>query len=1538
MCSVPRIEGGQVASGLLQFAVAFVVRNENSPNLFDFLVTPCESRRRGCDTALDMTIGSYDFRSLRQWRGSQNQAFEELCYQLRDPTPDGTELFKTGSPDGGLEWYVNFRNGVQWGWQAKFTFDIDTLLTLMERSLKTVVEKRPKCRRLTFCIPFDLPDAPGNGQRKSARQKFEGRKKRWRDRIPGANRVRIALWSEGELLERLVGHPSQRGMEWFFWDREVFSPKWCAQRVEKTVQEAGERYSPELHVDLPIAFALEGLALSEAYRQRFRTLRGAVVKASSRIEISRYTGIGVTTQLRNLVRSLAEWQHKVPTCMKLPKRLDPAPLLHLTHTCYDAANAAYPHDPPREQQGKETKHQTHTYLHSSLQHDLDRLTRALQDFEDLLQSSATEAAFHSALLLTGEAGQGKTHLFCDAAKRAVDTGWPAIVILGGRLSGHHIWSEVAEQLGLGEIGSERLIGAMQAAAEASNAPFLLLLDALNDAAEPTAWQAELPSLLAEIAQNPWISLAVSVRSTFLPVVLPADGLSRIAKVEHPGFEGRELESTERFFDAFGLEQPRIPLLTPEFTNPLFLKLYCEGLKGLGLSAPPVGEDHISDVFERYLAWKETRIVSRLRLDPVTRPFEDAIDAFSEALAHENCDSLAHDRSAQIINNFAPKLHQWPDTLFGQLLNEGVLTTDVAWHADTTEPVNVIRFTYQRFADYRVGSALLKPLNCDPARLVEALAAGKPLQERLLKAPAGWIEALAVQIPERFNIELLDAAQWRMKTFTRRQWDRAFVRSIAARRPSAVTTRSRELLRKVQQRSPGLHKLVLETILAVAPCPGHPFNADWLHNVLKSWSMPTRDVAWSIPTYFAFDNGGVLDRLIRWSARGPYPDCPDEVIELVAVPLVWTFTSPNRRMRDYLTKALTQLLSGSLSVLPSLIRRFDGVNDPYVVERLAVVSHGAVLCGGGAAPKAAVAAAQELKRVALADAQVPNVITRDAVRGIYEWCARHDLIDKRTYAEVLPPYGAVPPVKPRTKKQLERAYDRGKYDRQGNYIRSPYGALFGSIFDMGDFGRYVVEPEVRQFTQYPLSQPRPAKRKVRVRRPDKRKLAELEATLSTDQVALKKKEPSRFVDSLNEQRQRLLLEALDPHPARDTKATYPAELAQRWIFERVLALGWTPERFDDFERTYLRDWGYSAHRGERFGKKYQWIALRELVARIADNFHIDRMTNGFEDQLVTYEEPWQFFGRDIDPTLPPPLRKRNEDGSFELSAKFASDDEVWWTPPGPSYRRDDPPVGEGWAVGTDDIPQFEPLVRRKDRSGTRWVVLHAYYHWDDEVSEDEESHSRRSRHLWSHIYSWLVQPADRNALVSYLERHSLFGRWMPEGCGHTDAAYLGELPWAKVANEYPDSWRKIPQSDDLAAPMELQVYPTWAEYLWEVSALDRSIEDSVHAWFPAPVLFEAGELSWVPGTCEWCKRDGPPVAQYREGSSHSALLVREDWLKRTLRKTGHSIVFGWLGEKRLLGADFRGIVGDWTQIDAIASLVDKKWSFGKRRLKRCSVSK
>ena len=153
-----------------------------------------------------------------------------------------------------------------------------------------------------------------------------------------------------------------------------------------------------------------------------------------------------------------------------------------------------------------------------------------------------------------------------------------------------------------------------------------MIDALNESENPRAWQDELPGLLAEVAQNPWISIGVSVRSTYQEIALPTDGLSDIAEVDHQGFAGYELEATEQFFSAFGLAQPGMSLLAPEFTNPLFLKLYCEGLKDMGLSAPPVGETRVTDVFDQLLeSPRQDRIANRLELDPGTQPVQDALE-------------------------------------------------------------------------------------------------------------------------------------------------------------------------------------------------------------------------------------------------------------------------------------------------------------------------------------------------------------------------------------------------------------------------------------------------------------------------------------------------------------------------------------------------------------------------------------------------------------------------------------------------------------------------------------------------------------------------------------------------------------------------------------------------------------------------------------------------------------------------------------------------------------------------------------------------
>jgi len=139
------------------------------------------------------------FDAIRKWDGSQNRGFEELCFQLRDPTPPDAELVKTSAPDAGVEWYWRHPDGTETGWQVKYISRTDNLLKAMRDSLKAAAQKRPGLRKLTFCIPYDLADDPSHARGKQARERFEEAVARWKE-----------SWPE---IEVDLAHESLRGVE-----------------------------------------------------------------------------------------------------------------------------------------------------------------------------------------------------------------------------------------------------------------------------------------------------------------------------------------------------------------------------------------------------------------------------------------------------------------------------------------------------------------------------------------------------------------------------------------------------------------------------------------------------------------------------------------------------------------------------------------------------------------------------------------------------------------------------------------------------------------------------------------------------------------------------------------------------------------------------------------------------------------------------------------------------------------------------------------------------------------------------------------------------------------------------------------------------------------------------------------------------------------------------------------------------------------------------------------------------------------------------
>ena len=88
----------------------------------------------------------------------------------------------------------------------------------------------------------------------------------------------------------------------------------------------------------------------------------------------------------------------------------------------------------------------------------------------------------------------------------------------------------------------------------------------------------------------------------------------------------------------------------------------------------------------------------------------------------------------------------------------------------------------------------------------------------------------------------------------------------------------------------------------------------------------------------------------------------------------------------------------------------------------------------------------------------------------------------------------------------------------------------------------------------------------------------------------------------------------------------------YALQRVIQYGWTAKRFGEFDHTVhlWKNMGREAHKAERIGKKYQWIAYHELLARLSDNFYMrrDRFANM---TLREYTGPWDIGYSSGDPT-------------------------------------------------------------------------------------------------------------------------------------------------------------------------------------------------------------------------------------------------------------------------------------------------------------------
>ena len=1462
--------------------------------------------------------------------GSQEAAFEELCCQLaRYETPANARFVRKGNPDAGVECFSVFEDNTEWGWQAKFF--VQSLTSgqwgQLDRSVKSALDAHPRLVRYFVCIPHNPGDGRAPGKT-SEMQKWDEHVVKWKGWATGRSmEVDFVWWGASELWERLSQKDHAGRLELWFGHPELFVDSWFKARLDEAVDSAGSRYSPKLHVDLSIAQNFELFGRTSAAEAS--VLRHAKdIRRACSYGIRRHATEDSSDDSPSL-ESLAEACDKVLHAIShfdcppdqqwrisdIRQSIQNALALAASS---DEALAAAEQLHKESNQVSETDHAQRTNPLREARFALHRLTNQLWTTLDDLRERESFVNT-DVLIVTGEAGTGKTHLLCDVAENRIKGGLPTVILMGQRfLTKEEPWKQVLSQLDLSSSSADVFIGALEAAAQTSNSRALLIIDAINEGEGESIWKVHLAAFLAKLRLSPWIGVVLSVRTPYLERIVVPEVLERAQIVDHGGFDDSTYAAVQRYCEQFNLEFPATPLLRPEFDNPLFLKTLCEGLHSTGHRRFPVGSEGITRVFDRYLEGVDRQLAEALDLDPQAQTASRALRGLARTFSERETRWLQQSDAQSLVNDYAPA-GGFSRSLYRALLNNGLLI-EVLPGGQDGEPA--IQFGFEWFADHLIADHLVDKFE-DAESLCRELDRNDAdnVANRRLLTP-GLLDALAILLPERHHVELPDA----FPESTAASWIiRPFLTTLPRRDPDTIGPRCHELvdgafdsLERYELRQ------LLDVLVTCATIPGHPFGAESLDNRLRRIPMPDRDAVWSTYLHYAYGQGGSVDRVLDWAEglHNAKPTTDPQSVWPCAVVLTWFLTTSNRFVRDRATKGLVALLDGDFETAARLVQSIHDVDDPYVRERVMAASYGIAMRSTDAQAMAPLA--ETVYEAVFAYGDPPaHYLLRDYARCVVERALYLGVEIDIDRSKIEPPYRSDWPHIPDgieleeiVPSETDPAEPASDAERDLRWIRS-------SVMN-SDFARYIIgnnfgavsdswlsvpleSPRWRSFdehlddflnlldddllTTFQLLTQIKGQNQLATNRAygsgqsnqgesDKQSFA---FTVSPGLVALEQVEVQQLTDGQTERYYEL--EALQDYG----EPRLALDVIQRYVLWRVSDLGWTNGRFRDFDRSIGRDLSHLTRKAERVGKKYQWIALHEVLAFVSDHFQYrDGYTNSHP--VSEYHGPWQSYERDIDPSLLQPATRDQPLRNDVPNILLTHSDAVDWG---------DNVDAQDWVNREEELPDIGQLLQFTwDEDGNAWLMLHGMLTWEQPIQPTHDHFKTTGRRVWGNITGYLLDREASAETLDTLRSMDLFGQRLPEPA-ITRRVFFGEVGWSPAFMDLMSEVEHERTFDNVYRHRSVPTLrPAVMEYSFEGAGYDCSLSEPVTFYRPEWQTAESMRLKWAGKGADFANTAGELVASDPSafGSGPPALIIRESDFADYLEANGLALVWVIKGER------------------------------------------
>lgn len=585
------------------------------------------------------------------------------------------------------------------------------------------------------------------------------------------------------------------------------------------------------------------------------------------------------------------------------------------------------------------------------------------------------------------------------------------------------------------------------------------------------------------------------------------------------------------------------------------------------------------------------------------------------------------------------------------------------------------------------------------------------------------------------------------------------------------------------------------------------NSTKLYEMLWPMSMAERDAIWTTSISNSWGLGNMVLDLAKWGMHVS-PEALQRVdskaIYCCAEILVWAFTSTWRRLRDTATHALVNIFAERKELILSLLKKYHTVNDPYVEERLWASVIGALTCCQDKM------VAQEVAKWVYAQVfnskQVPeNILVRDYAKGIirYAQLIGADLDVDETKLTLPFTDGTMPKVL--TCKQITEKYDSDDWQNMKEEERDVWRAKQAILRSMAT----EHSPRTSMYGDF-----------------------------------------GRYVFQLS-----MSDFPVDP------------EVMSNWAIEMIFEeYGYSPKVFSNFDVLH-RSHDRSHSDIERIGKKYQWIAMYKILARLSDAYpNID-----FND---SYSTPTQ-SARNIDPTYRIDTSLKDNRKSKYVVPKFdvtQTKNEINWL--------------RQWK----EMPAIEKYLLTKDEDDVEWVNLFSY----NTIRSPKRfsNHDGWIREIWTFIQAFVVKKEYIKTICHEIHRVGLEGRIFREN-REIEGIYAREFYWSDTYRErYREEYYGFaPFSIGHKEFSEIEIAPAYMQYNHS-SSEDASNLDGTYIIMPNDWLYKGLGLCYGKQNGVWLDVQGRIVAMDNGeyGKGHSALLIRKDILLEYLNKEG--LVMFW----------------------------------------------